>query len=131
VEERRQTGRQQIRQVKGRPGRARVGLGLGSGWAQVGLGLGSGWARVGLGLGSGFTLRAWAFAGLAWPGGRAWDLACGLSPKTRPARAWAFGLCSKSPSPSPQSGLGTGPAPAARNVKLISKVDTARRRSLN
>jgi hypothetical protein len=57
-------------------------------------------ARVGLGL-----LRA-------WPGGQAWGLACGLSPKTRPVQAQAFGLCSKSPSPSPQCGLGPGPAPA-------------------
>jgi hypothetical protein len=49
--------------------------------------------RAGAGLksaGSGFTLRARAFAGLAWPGGRARGLACGLSPKTRPAQAWAW-----------------------------------------
>jgi hypothetical protein len=48
--------------------------------------------------------------GLPWPGGQAWGLACGLSPKTRPTWAWAFGLCSKSLSP--HCGLGPGPAPA-------------------
>jgi hypothetical protein len=70
--------------------------------------------RAGVGLksaGSGLTLRARAFAGQAWPGlawGRAWGLACGLSSKTRPAQARAFGLCSKSPSP--HCRLGPGPA---------------------
>jgi hypothetical protein len=44
----------------------------------------------GLGSGSGFTMRAWAFAGLAWPGGQARGLDRGLSPKTRPARAQAW-----------------------------------------
>jgi hypothetical protein len=58
------------------------------------------WAQVGLGL-----VRA-------WPGGRAWGLDCRLSPKTRPARAWALGLCSKSQSQSLHCGLVPGPAPA-------------------
>jgi hypothetical protein len=44
-----------------------------------------------LSAGSGFTLRP-------WPGGRAQDLGCRLTPKTGPARALAFGLCSRSPS---------------------------------
>jgi hypothetical protein len=35
----------------------------------------------------------------ALPGGQAQGLDRGLSPKTRPVRAWAFGLCSRSPSP--------------------------------
>jgi hypothetical protein len=51
--------------------------------------------KCGLGSGSGFTPRARAFAGLAWPGlawpgGQARGLACGLSLKTRPPRAWAW-----------------------------------------
>jgi hypothetical protein len=53
-------------------------------------------APVGLGLhtaGSGFTLRARAFAGLAWPGGRACSLECRLSPKIMPTQTRAFGLC--------------------------------------
>jgi hypothetical protein len=54
-------------------------------------------------------MRAWAFAGLAWPSGRAWGLDCGLSPKTRPAQAQAFGLFSKNPSPNVR--LGPGPNP--------------------
>jgi hypothetical protein len=69
--------------------------------------------RAGSGLysaGSGFTLWAWAFVGLAWPGGRAWGLDCRLTPKTQPARARALGLCSKSPST--HVGLGPGPAPS-------------------
>jgi hypothetical protein len=66
----------------------------------------SGPVKCGLGSGSGFTLRARALhCGLgllrAWPGGRAQGLACGLSPKTRPA--WAFGLCSKSRAPTSPS----------------------------
>jgi hypothetical protein len=63
--------------------------------------------RAGAGLksaGLGFTLWAQAFAGLAW--GRARGLACGLSPKTRPARAWAFWLCSKARARTVGSGLG-------------------------
>jgi hypothetical protein len=49
-----------------------------------------------LGSSSGCILRARAFAGLTlW----VWGLDCGLSPKTRPGRAWALGLCSISPSP--------------------------------
>jgi hypothetical protein len=48
--------------------------------------------KCGLGSGSGFTLRARAFAALAWPGGHSRGLDCRLSPKTRPARTWAFGL---------------------------------------
>jgi hypothetical protein len=55
-----------------------------------------------------WTLIVLSTAGLAWPGGQAWGLDFGLSPKTRPVKARAFGLCSKSPSPH----VGPGPNPA-------------------
>jgi hypothetical protein len=56
---------------------------------------------------------------LAWPGGRAWGLACGLSPKTRPAlaRAWArsgpsFKTLPRRVTIPARAWLGPGPAPA-------------------
>jgi hypothetical protein len=63
-------------------------------------------------------MQAQAFAGQAWPGGWTRSLDCGLSPKTRPAWARAFGLCSKSPSPSPLVGLGPGPDPEKQPIYI-------------
>jgi hypothetical protein len=57
--------------------------------------------KCGLWFGSGFILRARAFAGLTWPGLRAWGMDCRLSPKSRSAWTRALGLCSKSQSLGP------------------------------
>jgi hypothetical protein len=71
---------------------SRAGLGLcsaGLGWAQAG----SGWLGLARALHCGLGLL------LAWPGGWAWGLACGLSPKTRPARARAWARSGPNPKP--------------------------------
>jgi hypothetical protein len=84
--------------------------------------------------GSGFILWTQAFAGLAAYVVKlalAWGLASGLNPKSRPAWAWAFGSCSKSPIPQ----VGPGPDPALfstpPNRRANSKCPHWRRLYLN
>jgi hypothetical protein len=62
-------------------------------------------ARVGLGL---YTAGS-GFRGHGLQKGRDRGQDCMLGPKSRPAHARAFGLCSKSLNPSPHVGLGPGP----------------------
>jgi hypothetical protein len=63
----------------------------------------------GLGSGSGFTLRARAFAGLAWPGGGLGVWPAGLAQK--PGTHWLrlLGYVVKAQAQARSAGLGLGP----------------------
>jgi hypothetical protein len=69
-------------------------------------------ARAGAGLksvGSGFTLRARAFAGLAWPGGQAQVWPAGLAKKPGPRGLRLLGYVVKARARAYPAGSGLGP----------------------